>query len=615
MTRREMLLLGDGRLDRVRGEIRDVRSAQFRRLTEQCAWYPGQVPPSEHPAASITYFGYAAANLSLAYLLTGQRHYLDEARRWIFTAVGYPHWGKAHMPDHDLDAGWLLHGLGLAYDWLQDELEPEERERLREKLMLQGRRMYDHAVASEGTWWSSSYWQNHNWICHTGLATAGYALAAECPEATAWTTRVKDNFATVLELLPEDGSNCEGVVYWRYGVPWIVTYLDLLEHAEGADWFARSPYLRDTFWYRLYQAAPNLEEIVNHGDCHDRRSGHSVALYYKLAAKYRIPQAQWLANVVAERFFWREAYASGVKPGVMPEAFLELLWYDPTVVAAGPADLPPQRYFPDLGLVVARTSWDADATMLSFKASPGGGHKAWETSHRIRRERGWETLNAGHHHPDANSFVLISDGEFLAIDEGYNNEKQAACHNLVLVDGRGFAGEGGYHVYRDLDEGHVARIRECSFDATAGVTVAVGESAPMCPPELGVGQVERRIEFAPTGRVEIHDVLAADAPRRWTWLLQSDHPAEHLGGRRYLIQNGQAQLVVTVVMPADVEVEITTTAVHANPTSSTPSLAIDRTQATLALHSGPRDQCEFRIVLEPEPSWDEKSSERGAARS
>ena len=55
---------------------------------------------SEHP--SITYIGMAAANLSLAYLLTEQDHYLQEAKRWIFTAVDYDVWGYGFLVDVDL---------------------------------------------------------------------------------------------------------------------------------------------------------------------------------------------------------------------------------------------------------------------------------------------------------------------------------------------------------------------------------------------------------------------------------------------------------------------------------------------------------------------------------
>src|SRR5687768_17424532 len=115
-------LLIEDRLDALRADMRGDRARQWRRLYEQCDWYRTQHPPGEHPTASITYFGPAAANLALAYVLSGQRGYLDEAWRWISTCIGYPHWGKANLPDHDLDAGWLLHGLSLAYSWLSEDL-------------------------------------------------------------------------------------------------------------------------------------------------------------------------------------------------------------------------------------------------------------------------------------------------------------------------------------------------------------------------------------------------------------------------------------------------------------------------------------------------------------
>ena len=43
------LLIGGGRLDRLRTEVRDVRAAQFRRLLDQCQFYAGESPPEEHP--------------------------------------------------------------------------------------------------------------------------------------------------------------------------------------------------------------------------------------------------------------------------------------------------------------------------------------------------------------------------------------------------------------------------------------------------------------------------------------------------------------------------------------------------------------------------------------
>ncbi|HLT62715.1 MAG TPA: hypothetical protein VK020_16045, partial [Microlunatus sp.] len=302
------MIIDESDWKRLRAGLTGEYAAEWRRLVEQCDRYRRSAPPQQHPEASITYLGPAAINLALAYRLTGHPHYLEEAWRWISATIRLPHWGRAHLPDHDLDAGWLCHGLALAYGWIGDDLGPERAAELRAKLELQGTRLYDYAVRTEGSWWSSSYWQNHNWICFTGLAAAGYALGR-----TEWTELAKSNFDRVVDLLPPDGSDSEGVVYWRYGVIWIAIYLDLLRRAEGVDWFGRCRFLAETFRYRLHQAAPGYDEIVDHGDCHDRRSGHSVALYRKLAAEYRIGEAQWLAEEVVRHQYHREAYESGVK--------------------------------------------------------------------------------------------------------------------------------------------------------------------------------------------------------------------------------------------------------------------------------------------------------------
>jgi len=61
--------------------------------------------------------GMAAANLSLAYLLTEQDHYLTEAKRWIFTAVDYEVWGYGFLVDVDLSASFDLNCKGIHNVW------------------------------------------------------------------------------------------------------------------------------------------------------------------------------------------------------------------------------------------------------------------------------------------------------------------------------------------------------------------------------------------------------------------------------------------------------------------------------------------------------------------
>ncbi|MFI5593900.1 hypothetical protein ACIA5G_53400 [Amycolatopsis sp. NPDC051758] len=585
------MLLLDGRLDSLRGELTGTRAAQWRRLYEQCDWYRRQLPPTHHPEASITYFGPAAANLALAYRLSGQRGYLEEAWRWISACVAFPHWGRAHMPDHDLDAGWLLHGLSLAYSWLGEDLGPERREILRAKLELQGERLYSFAKETDGSWWSSAYWQNHNWICWTGIATAGYAL-----ERREWADAARVNLEIVLRMLPEDGSDSEGVVYWRYGAPWLAIHTDLVQHQEKTDLWADCGFLRNTMRWRLHQSAPGFEENVDHGDCHDRRSGHSVALYYRLAAAYQDGTAQWLGKLVADRHFWREAYESGVRPGVMPEAFLELLWYDPTITPVPPDAEPATAYFPDLGQITARTGWDSSATCVSFKAAPGGGHRAWTEGHRLKSEVGWDAMSAGHHHPDAGAFVLHSHGAFLAVDEGYSNHKRAAHHNLILVDGAGWADEGRYHVYEGLPEERQAWVRDVL--AEGGFAHATAESAAMFPGHLGVRRVDRTLVVTPGGRVVILDELAADEPREWTYLLHTDWPVDETGPDSWRLTAGPGSALLTRLAPADATSRQERTEVEANPTSSTPSLKVSKTLHTLCLSTPRTSTATFLTVFE-----------------
>ncbi len=48
----------------------------------------------------------------------------------------------------------------------------------------------------------------------------------------------------MFDLMAEDGSNYEGVTYWRYGGMWLFVYAHLLKVQEGIDYFQSSPYLK-----------------------------------------------------------------------------------------------------------------------------------------------------------------------------------------------------------------------------------------------------------------------------------------------------------------------------------------------------------------------------------
>lgn len=594
---REYLFLKRHSLEEWRSLAETTHSSQFKRLLRQADSHHQDLPPREHPSDSITYIGTAILNLALAHLLTGDVACLDTARRWIKSAIAYPHWGKERMPDHDLDAAWLLFGLGLGYDWLKDSLPPGERDALRDKLYLHGRRLYEFAVTTEGAWWSSAYWQNHNWICYGGLATAAYALRAEYSEAGGWAARARDNFAQALALMPEDGSNYEGPVYWRYGVIWFLIYADLLQQETGED-LHQSDFLRNTFYYRLYLSGPNLVDTANFGDCHDRRSAHTAAVYARLAGLYRIGEAQWLYQHFDESGEWeREGVEGLVKPGLWAESGLEFLWYDASVKPALIVDLPFSRIFPDLGLVTMRSAWNSDAVTMAFKCGTPNGMKAWHSAHQLNHRFAWRTLSAGHDHPDANSFIIISGDDYVAVDDGYAKEKRSRNHSTLLIDGRGQYAGGTKNAFRDLDATWGARL-EASL-ACGAVVYTRGEAARAYAPDLRLRQFTREALFLAGEAVVIRDTVAADAPHEFQWLLQTDAPPIATRSGSFRFTSGKTEYELHALQPAGLVHEVLEQEISANPTSAKPDWIIRRTQYALALSpAGACFDCQYFVILD-----------------
>ena len=183
------------------------KEKQLKRLVEEAKRLSEEKLTKEHPKGSSTFMGMGAINLSLTYLLTKQEKFLNQAKRWLLTGVGYKDWGHAHLVNVDLSASWLLFGYSLSFDWLRDYLSKEEKELIETKLLRQARIMYEYAIKEQGDSWSTNYWQNHNWINFTGLAAAGYLLRKKYPEANEWIEHCKKNFEIVFDAMPEDGSD------------------------------------------------------------------------------------------------------------------------------------------------------------------------------------------------------------------------------------------------------------------------------------------------------------------------------------------------------------------------------------------------------------------------
>lgn len=510
----------EGSLEELKAQIKDGKSAVYKRLITHNETYFDYDLPVVHPPKSTTYMGMAMANLALAYILTDDEKYLVETKRWLMTCVSYPHWGNAHLVDVDLSAAWILFGMGITYDWIKESLTDSERQAVKDKIVLQGDRMYDFKVKTVGEGWSTNYWQNHNWINMNGLATAGYALVNEVPEVQEWIDSAKENFEVVYSVLPDDGSDYEGVVYWRYGAMWLYIYAHLLKEREGINHFKTCDFLKNSFDYRLYQSAPNLEEQMNFGDAHDTRSGHSTAIYYKTASEYGNGYAQQLGNLVRDEFLEREAELSKVKPGILPECFFEVIFFNPAVKPKDFADLPLTKYFDDLGLFVKKSSWDRDATLFTYKCSNPGGKKQWDLLWKYKEEKDYNCFGLSHQHPDNNSFLIHTQGEYLAIDDGYNRHVKASDHNVVLVDGLGYVDEGQNNIWKNYSKEMIAEVEKCIINKD--MSYIVGETAKVYDKSLNLKSFKRHVINVEKPYYVMLDELSSTDKHIYTWQMYSN---------------------------------------------------------------------------------------------
>ena len=190
---------------------------------------------------------------SLAYRLTGEKRYLEGAEKWINQTCAYPQWENPERPD--LATGHTMMALGLAYDWLYDDLSPQTRATLKARMMSEGTHLYQFVNQDARNYWNRSWLQNHMWIAVSGMACVAMALFDEESSVIPWLERANDHFSTTMSMLPSDGVNHEGVDYFFYGMESLFMYTYLSKTVMGADMFQTEFFQNVTDWL-LYSFYP-----------------------------------------------------------------------------------------------------------------------------------------------------------------------------------------------------------------------------------------------------------------------------------------------------------------------------------------------------------------------
>lgn len=513
------LYLADDRLSTLKKMLHthpyDVYWGQVRKLADQ--YTAEALPPSTKRwnDNDIRMLGDKLPYLALAYLLTDQNRYLDAILRWAKYIIALPSWGS----DVDIGAAHLIFGLSVTYDWLYASLPAEDRRAIQEAIRAHVEIMFDELVRGR-IWWtqSQSLLQNHNYTNVMSIGIAAVALEGEVPSAEVWKREAAKNFAAVFSVLSPDGASPEGVAYWSYGLESLLKYL-LGVRSEQNLALLKAPYLENAAKYRLYMSAPGYGAVVNYSDSplYDYKGpGHMLRA---LSSVFRNPHAQWLANEL------QQAYDK-------PVSWMDLLWYDGSVPAIPPADLPTYAYFDNSGMLVSRTNWQPDAKLVFYK---GGGPQG-----KVAYDRG---IYAGSHlHPDVGELLLWDGGEWLLSDDGYVFKKSTANHNTVLFNGLGQLGEGQRWFNPNAPRKYHAKVEMRHVKIEPHYQAVSSELAGLYPEAANLSSWVRSVHMLEGEAIVVEDRFLTKMMTQVDRLIHAQKPIKSITKDQYCIGNYLLQL-------------------------------------------------------------------------
>jgi len=293
----------------------------------------------------------------------------------------------------------------LAYDWLYDQWSGEQRRALRQRLIEDCNGLI-HLIRKQRLSPYNVFLYNRPFQNLMACTLAVYDRGEDAGlvmrfTADYWKNRILPVWR---QVMGQNGGWHEGGEYVGIGIGQAIYQLPAMwRSATGENLFASEPGIRGFLDFLVYRTRPDGTHF-RWGDAgfFDRHVPDRLAL--------------------ALEYGHQAAYSLGRKPRLEPTSWP---WgplsppgfHDPASIEA----LPLARYFDGIGLLVARSGWDPDATYVTFKA----GDNYWS-----------------HSHLDQGSFTLYKGGA-LAIDSGLyyrygsdhhmNYTYQTIAHNTITV--------------------------------------------------------------------------------------------------------------------------------------------------------------------------------------
>ena len=433
--------------------------------------------------------------LAFMYKVTGDKRYFDDAYQEMVDMGNWPDWSAFTS---DLVTAELLQGYAAAYDWLYDDLTPEQRTTLVDIMKKQALAMYVYHYEGAIGWSFTTLTTNWNPVCNATAIMAAMAIADEEPELAEYLLeKAPPCIQNALPPYAPEGGYPEGVSYWDYGTSFLIFAVDLLENAfvDGFQLpdnyvYWKSSGIDKTCDFGIYFNGPAGR--FNYGDC---ASGYtSCEIMYWMADRFNKPQYAWWQDNAQKQ---TNKYLTGYS------AITSLIWYDPENAYLEPGVFPLDKFYSsDNGVngVSMRSSWENDSAL--YAAMQGGDN------------------NANHQHLSLGTYIIDYNMKRFITLHGYHdyaltgakNEiyyKRAESYNTLIINPSSSRDQNGNAIAKLINSG-------TSDNTSFGILDMTQTSDDYVSARRGIMMTDNR------NRVIVQDEVEARMPSEFYWFANTD---------------------------------------------------------------------------------------------
>lgn len=479
------------------------------------------------------------------------RHFIDKGPR-----IGHEAFGA--------DVGIV----GWAYDLCHEYWTDDERKRYHDYIFA----CRDNNVDEEMSPFHDGWWGYKN----AGFIVGLLAVLGETERELVMLYQIDREFRTLaadcLRLAGDGGGYAEGFYVNYYMYSWLVA-CEAMRNCTGADYLAEVPeFYRHRAMASAFEQYPGIRE---RGSRRPLAVGDGRGRFFKIERDRALAANHILVNYYREDPEHQQINAflnTTPHVGADENAYMELLWFDPSVKEGDLSKLRLSHVSKGPGYVYARSSWDEDATWFFFKCGKRyTAHQHLDVGHFqiVKHE---ELAGEGGHY---DTFGGLHDTNYYA---------RTIAHNSVLVhdpreafaairgSSKPISNDGGQAypwpgtIFRHNGDGwdadtwrrgrHLMDIADLLAFQDAGAWMyTAGDCTRAYAPEK-LEWFTRQIVFIRPGTFVIFDrVKSRDAGYRKTWLLHAGKPPVEKG-QDLVVTNGRGRLHLQTVLPASPNVKL-----------------------------------------------------------